>query len=90
MSFLTTVMILLKITCCLVEEVLHSVGVQSISSAAVSSIFGSKETSLEWKTRTQERADHVMTAVQWINEPLNKMLKGQNPCDQSEVDHILR
>ncbi|KAG7229855.1 hypothetical protein INR49_012405 [Caranx melampygus] len=30
-----------------------------------------------------------MTAVQWINEPLTNMLKDQNPCDQSGVDHIL-
>ncbi|XP_035519754.1 enolase 4, partial [Morone saxatilis] len=57
-----------------------------MSSAAVSSHFGPKETSLNW---SQERADHVMTGVQWINEPLNNMLKVQNPCDQSEVDHIL-
>ncbi|XP_026212135.1 enolase 4 [Anabas testudineus] len=62
---------------------------KSISSAAVSSLLGSKESSLEWKAGRQERADHVMTAVQWINEPLNNMLKGQNPCDQSQVDHIL-
>uniref|UniRef100_A0A8D0A1W1 Enolase 4 n=1 Tax=Sander lucioperca TaxID=283035 RepID=A0A8D0A1W1_SANLU len=41
------------------------------------------------KISTGERADHVMTAAQWINEPLNNMLKGQNPCDQSDVDHIL-
>ncbi|XP_038593730.1 enolase 4-like isoform X2 [Micropterus salmoides] len=60
---------------------------KSMSSAVVSSHFGPKETSLDWNT--QVRADHVMTAVQWINEPLNNLLKGLNPCDQSEVDHIL-
>uniref|UniRef100_A0A3B4Y3T4 Enolase 4 n=1 Tax=Seriola lalandi dorsalis TaxID=1841481 RepID=A0A3B4Y3T4_SERLL len=58
--------------------------------SAISSLFGSKESSLDWRAESQERADHVMTAVQWINEPLNNMLKGQNPCDQSEVDHALR
>ncbi|XP_051279731.1 enolase 4 isoform X2 [Dicentrarchus labrax] len=52
---------------------------KSMSSAAVSS----------QSAMSQERADHVMTGVQWINEPLNNMLKIQNPCDQSEVDHIL-
>ncbi|XP_070772661.1 LOW QUALITY PROTEIN: enolase 4 [Enoplosus armatus] len=62
---------------------------KSMSSAAVSSHFGPKETSLDGKAKSQVRADHVMTAVQWINEPLNNMLKGQNPCDQSEVDQIL-
>lgn len=31
-----------------------------------------------------------MTAVQWVNEPLTNILKDQNPCDQSGVDHILR
>ncbi|XP_071337637.1 enolase 4 isoform X2 [Trachinotus anak] len=62
---------------------------KSMSSAAVSSHFGSTESSLDWRAKSQERADHVMTAVQWINEPLNNMLKGQNPCDQSEVDQAL-
>ncbi|XP_028459788.1 enolase 4 isoform X3 [Perca flavescens] len=62
---------------------------KSMSSAAISSHFGHKETSLDWKAKCQEMADHVMTAAQWINEPLNNMLKGQNPCDQSDVDHIL-
>ncbi|XP_067331869.1 enolase 4 isoform X2 [Channa argus] len=64
-------------------------GYLSMSSAAIASLFGCKDTSLDWKTRSQERAAHVMIAVQWINEPLNNMLKGQNPCDQSEVDNIL-
>ncbi|XP_037639302.1 enolase 4 isoform X4 [Sebastes umbrosus] len=61
----------------------------SMSSAAVSSLFGPKETSVDWKAKSQERADHVMTAAQWINGPLNNMLKGQNPCDQSDIDHTL-
>lgn len=87
MSFILTVTILQQIACYSFEELFPSLGVQSMSSAAVSSHFG---TSLDWKTKSQERADHVMTAAQWINEPLNNMLKGQNPCDQSDVDHILR
>eukprot|EP00064_Thunnus_orientalis_P000790 superscaffoldBa00000045_g791 len=58
---------------------------QSMSSASISSHFGPKETSLQSK----ERGDHVMTAVQWINQPLNNLLKDQNPCDQSKVDLIL-
>ncbi|XP_072247688.1 enolase 4 [Leuresthes tenuis] len=62
---------------------------KSMSSAAVSTCLAPKETSLDWKADSQERADHVMTAAQWINEPLNSMLKDQNPCDQSEVDQIL-
>ncbi|TKS85151.1 Enolase 4 [Collichthys lucidus] len=65
-------------------------GYLSMSSAAISSQCGSKEISLDWKVQSQERADHVMTAVQWISDPLNNMLKAQNPCDQSEVDQILR
>ena len=72
------------------EEFLPSFGVKSMSSAAVSICLVPKETSLDWKADSQERADHVMTAAQWINEPLNSMLKDQNPCDQSEVDQILR
>ncbi|XP_049926794.1 enolase 4 [Epinephelus moara] len=62
---------------------------KSMFSAAISSHFGPNETSLDWRAKSQERADHVMTAAQWINEHLNNMLKGQNPCDQSDVDHIL-
>ncbi|XP_008305031.1 enolase 4 [Stegastes partitus] len=62
---------------------------KSMSSAAVSSHLPPMETSLHWKAKSQERVDHVMTAVQWINEQLNSMLKDQNPCDQSEIDHIL-
>ncbi|KAK9542002.1 hypothetical protein VZT92_002006 [Zoarces viviparus] len=62
---------------------------KSMSSAAVSSHFGPNETSLVWKAKSQGRADHVMTAAQWINGPLSNMLKGQNPCDQSDIDHIL-
>lgn len=61
-----------------------------MSSAAISSHLRPKETSLDWKAKIQERADHVMTAVQWINEPLNDMLRGLNLCDQLEVDHVLR
>ncbi|XP_030581118.1 enolase 4 isoform X2 [Archocentrus centrarchus] len=62
---------------------------KSMSSAAVSSHLVPKESSLNWNSESQERTEHVMTAVQWINEPLNSMLKDQNPCDQSEIDHIL-
>ncbi|XP_022050025.2 enolase 4 isoform X1 [Acanthochromis polyacanthus] len=62
---------------------------KSMSSAAVSSHSAPMETSLDWKAKSQERVDHVVTAVQWINEPLNSMLKDQNPCAQSEIDHIL-
>ncbi|CAB1448465.1 unnamed protein product [Pleuronectes platessa] len=58
---------------------------KSMCSASVSSHFGHKEASQDWK----QRADHVMTAVQWVNEPLNNMLQGHNPCDQSEVDQAL-
>ncbi|XP_060942850.1 enolase 4 [Limanda limanda] len=58
---------------------------KSMCSAAVSSLFGQKEASQDRK----ERAAHVMTALQWVNEPLNSMLQGQNPCDQSEVDQAL-
>ncbi|KAF7667842.1 hypothetical protein LDENG_00040830 [Lucifuga dentata] len=57
-----------------------------ISSAAISSDLRlPKETSANMKGR----ADHVTAAVQWINDPLNKMLKGLNPCDQTRVDQIL-
>ncbi|XP_033998041.1 enolase 4 [Trematomus bernacchii] len=57
---------------------------KSMSSAAVSSLSGPKEALLD-----QQRAADVRTAAQWINEPLSTMLKGTNPCEQSEVDHIL-
>ncbi|KAM9847481.1 enolase 4 [Aulostomus maculatus] len=60
-----------------------------LSSATISSHFGHKGTLLDWKADGMERAGHVMTAIQWVNEPLNEMLKDQNPCDQSTLDHIL-
>ncbi|KAI4812373.1 hypothetical protein KUCAC02_023771 [Chaenocephalus aceratus] len=48
------------------------------------SLSGPKEALLD-----QQRAADVTTAAQWINEPLSSMLKGSNPCQQSEVDHML-
>nr|XP_046257968.1 enolase 4 isoform X2 [Scatophagus argus] len=62
---------------------------KSMSSAAISNHLGPNDTSLDWRTVSQEKIDHVVTAVRWINEPLNKMLMMKNPCDQSEIDHIL-
>ncbi|KAM9364924.1 enolase 4 [Pholidichthys leucotaenia] len=56
---------------------------KSMSSAAVPRHFTSEETS-------QERVAHVTTAIHWINEALNIMLNDQDPCEQSEIDHILR
>ncbi|XP_061693411.1 enolase 4 isoform X2 [Syngnathoides biaculeatus] len=60
-----------------------------ISSAAISSHLGQKDPFLDWQAKSEERVHHVKTAVHWIVEPLNKMLKEQNPCDQSEVDQKL-
>ncbi|XP_071370895.1 enolase 4 [Centroberyx affinis] len=61
-----------------------------LSSAAISSDCGHpKETSPDASAKNKERADHVTTALQWINEPLSEMLKGLNPCDQTGVDQIL-
>ncbi|KAL3972565.1 MAD, mothers against decapentaplegic interacting protein [Sarotherodon galilaeus] len=53
---------------------------KSMSSAAVSSHL---------VPNSQERTEHVTAAVLWINEPLNSMLKDQNPCDQLKIDDIL-
>ncbi|XP_005747492.1 enolase 4 isoform X1 [Pundamilia nyererei] len=53
---------------------------KSMSSAAVSSHL---------VPESQERTEHVMAAVLWINEPLNSMLKDRNPCDQLQIDDIL-
>ncbi|XP_031610889.2 enolase 4 isoform X2 [Oreochromis aureus] len=55
-------------------------GYLSMSSAAVSSHL---------VPNSQERTEHVTAAVLWINEPLNSMLKDQNPCDQLKIDDIL-
>ncbi|XP_061545590.1 enolase 4 isoform X3 [Phycodurus eques] len=60
-----------------------------MSSAAISSHLGQKDPFLDWQAKSEERAYHVKTAVHWIVEPLNKMLKEQNPCDQSDVDQKL-
>ncbi|XP_077586283.1 enolase 4 isoform X2 [Stigmatopora nigra] len=61
----------------------------SMASATISSHFGPKESVLDWQIKSEERRHHAMTAVQWIVEPLNQMLKKQNPCNQLEVDHEL-
>ncbi|XP_077351933.1 enolase 4 isoform X2 [Festucalex cinctus] len=61
-----------------------------MSSAAISShLGGQKETLLNWQAKNEERAHHVTTAVNWIDEPLNMILKGQSPCDQGEIDQKL-
>ncbi|XP_061646142.1 enolase 4 isoform X3 [Phyllopteryx taeniolatus] len=60
-----------------------------MSSAAISSHLGQKDPFLDWQAKSEERVYHVKTAVHWIVEPLNKMLKEQNPCDQSDVDQKL-
>ncbi|XP_061914905.1 enolase 4 isoform X5 [Entelurus aequoreus] len=57
-------------------------GGQRTASATISSHLG-------LTTNIEEREQHVMIAVQWITEPLNKMLEKHNPCDQAEVDRKL-
>lgn len=65
--------------------------VQLFSSAATSNDCGLlEETSAGLSAKSEERFNHVMTALQWINEPLSDMLKDLDPCDQAGVDHILR
>ncbi|XP_029926621.1 enolase 4 isoform X2 [Myripristis murdjan] len=60
------------------------------SSAAISNDCGLlEETSAGLSAKSEERFNHVMTALQWINEPLSEMLKDLDPCDQAGVDHIL-
>ncbi|KAM9808711.1 enolase 4 [Syngnathus typhle] len=60
-----------------------------MSSAAISSHFPHNGSLAEWRPKSQERAHHVAAAVQWIVEPLNGLLKGHDPCDQSQVDQQL-
>nr|XP_057912644.1 enolase 4 [Doryrhamphus excisus] len=62
---------------------------KSVSSAAISSQLGQKETGVDWQANIEERERHVMTAVQWITEHLCKMLEKHDPCDQSQVDQKL-
>uniref|UniRef100_A0A8C5SYT6 phosphopyruvate hydratase n=1 Tax=Malurus cyaneus samueli TaxID=2593467 RepID=A0A8C5SYT6_9PASS len=37
----------------------------------------------------KERNDSVCAAVEWVNEPLKKMLRGLKPIDQCQADKIL-
>lgn len=37
----------------------------------------------------KERNDSVNTAVEWVNESLNAMLRDLKPTDQCEVDKML-
>ncbi|XP_061601161.1 enolase 4 [Cololabis saira] len=59
------------------------------SSAAVSRCLTPTDTWVDGNADSQERSDDVLTAERWINEPLNDMLRDQNPCDQSQIDRIL-
>ncbi|KAM4614959.1 enolase 4 [Polymixia lowei] len=60
-----------------------------VSSAAIASDCGFPEEARGPSAGREDKADHVMTALRWINEPLSNMLKGLNPCDQAGVDDIL-
>ncbi|XP_068424384.1 enolase 4 isoform X2 [Clinocottus analis] len=62
---------------------------KSMSSASVSSLLGPTAALLDQKAGSGARAEHMAAALQWINGPLDGMLKDKNPCDQSHVDHIL-
>lgn len=37
----------------------------------------------------RERNDSVNTAVEWVNESLNTMLRNLKPTDQCKVDKVL-
>lgn len=37
----------------------------------------------------KERNDSVNTAVEWVNESLNTMLRDLKPTDQNKVDKML-
>lgn len=37
----------------------------------------------------KERNDTVTTAVEWVNESLNTMLRDLKPTDQCEIDKML-
>ncbi|KAJ7325238.1 hypothetical protein JRQ81_018258 [Phrynocephalus forsythii] len=37
----------------------------------------------------KERCESISTAIQWINESLNEMLKGLQPTDQHNIDKLL-
>uniref|UniRef100_F6UQI0 Enolase 4 n=1 Tax=Ornithorhynchus anatinus TaxID=9258 RepID=F6UQI0_ORNAN len=40
-------------------------------------------------TMERERNEAIITALRWVNEPLNEMLLGLQPTDQYEVDKLL-
>ncbi|XP_010284808.1 PREDICTED: enolase-like protein ENO4 [Phaethon lepturus] len=62
-----------------------------ICSTVMSSLSQIPENALPETTEAdeKERRDSVNTAVEWVNEPLNTMLRDLKPTDQSKVDKVL-
>ncbi|OXB61266.1 UNVERIFIED_CONTAM: hypothetical protein H355_008598, partial [Colinus virginianus] len=62
-----------------------------ICSAIISSHYQIHENALSETTEAdeKERNDSVTTAVEWVNESLNTMLRDLKPTDQCEIDKML-
>ncbi|XP_021253981.1 enolase 4 isoform X3 [Numida meleagris] len=62
-----------------------------ICSAVISSHYQIPEKALSERTEAdeKERNDSVTTAVEWVNESLNTMLRDLKPTDQCEIDKML-
>uniref|UniRef100_A0A669PPF5 Enolase 4 n=1 Tax=Phasianus colchicus TaxID=9054 RepID=A0A669PPF5_PHACC len=62
-----------------------------ICSAIISSHYQIPENALSETTKAgeKERNDSVTTAVEWVNESLNTMLRDLKPTDQCEIDKML-
>ncbi|XP_054975642.1 enolase 4 isoform X1 [Sorex araneus] len=65
---------------------------KNICSTAISTHFQVQENSPSelLEVEETERSEEVSTALQWINEELSEQLQGQRPCNQAEVDQLLR
>ncbi|XP_055976303.1 enolase 4 [Sorex fumeus] len=65
---------------------------KNICSAAISTHFQVHENALSelLEVEEMERSEEVSTALRWINEELSEQLQGQRPCNQAEVDQLLR
>ncbi|XP_072196736.1 enolase 4 [Excalfactoria chinensis] len=62
-----------------------------ICSAVISSHYQIPENALSGTNEAdeKERNDSVTTAVEWVNESLNTMLRDLKPTDQCEIDKVL-
>lgn len=70
----------------------QSVSFQSVCFAAMSNCCSDPNYTTQdtGNNDNEEKAQSVNIALEWVNEPLNSLLKGLLPANQIHVDKLLR